>query len=378
MTFNVHPLMPPWRWEYKSWVSMDAGASCDWASLIERHRQRRAQDVPTVTVLAGDRRVGAWLWHSTPSLGGHASVVASGSERDTVLAQWLGGTELRAALHASILALMANDAGVSTPELVSRKAGRSPWQLEQMAERTAIAHELALSTVRAALGLPPAPAEPASSVLVLTQAHRLLGIVPPLLVDPDSASMDGLSRAAMMVTEFAEATPQADVGLLLGDISLDSLRPGIPDRVLTILREGVVHLREHGVMPQSAPVGVPVEYDARAFARSRAELTLFETLNARTRTHGVFMLNRKVDTSDGGAPLEVDLLAEPLKLALEVDGYHHFRDAHAYRRDRRKDVLLQHLGYVVLRVLAADVETELEHVVEIIDAAVERRRRSSA
>jgi very-short-patch-repair endonuclease len=49
----------------------------------------------------------------------------------------------------------------------------------------------------------------------------------------------------------------------------------------------------------------------------------------------------------------------------------------AYRRDRRKDVQLQELGYRVVRVLASDVHEEVEHVLEIVDGAVERLRSKS-
>ena len=42
-------------------------------------------------------------------------------------------------------------------------------------------------------------------------------------------------------------------------------------------------------------------------------------------------------------------------LAVEIDGYYHFQDADAYRRDRRKDLELQKRGFLVVRVLAEDV-----------------------
>ena len=71
---------------------------------------------------------------------------------------------------------------------------------------------------------------------------------------------------------------------------------------------------------------------------------------------------------------EVDLLCTSLKLALEVDGYHHFRAPEAYRRDRRKDVLLQQEGYLVLRVLADDVMNDVREVVAKVRDAVEHRR----
>lgn len=61
--------------------------------------------------------------------------------------------------------------------------------------------------------------------------------------------------------------------------------------------------------------------------------------------------------------MEVDFLCETAMLAVEIDGYHHFADKDAYRRDRRKDELLQENGYFVLRFLAEDV---LSHLGEVI------------
>ena len=73
-------------------------------------------------------------------------------------------------------------------------------------------------------------------------------------------------------------------------------------------------------------------------------------------------------------PVEVDLLSATLGLAVEIDGYHHFRDLENYRRDRRKDALLQKQGYLVLRFLAEDVVTRLEDILEEIRAAIAFRR----
>jgi very-short-patch-repair endonuclease len=46
-------------------------------------------------------------------------------------------------------------------------------------------------------------------------------------------------------------------------------------------------------------------------------------------------------------------------VVVELDGAQHLADAAAYRRDRRKDLLLQENGYRVLRFLAEDVGKEL-------------------
>jgi very-short-patch-repair endonuclease len=49
-----------------------------------------------------------------------------------------------------------------------------------------------------------------------------------------------------------------------------------------------------------------------------------------------------------------------------LDGSQHLGDADAYRRDRRKDALLQENGYLVLRFLAEDVGKYLDQVLDAI------------
>ena len=58
--------------------------------------------------------------------------------------------------------------------------------------------------------------------------------------------------------------------------------------------------------------------------------------------------------------------SRPAKLAVEIDGARHFDDKDAYRRDRRKDELLQGEGYFVLRFLAEDVLSDLDIVIDRI------------
>jgi hypothetical protein len=69
-----------------------------------------------------------------------------------------------------------------------------------------------------------------------------------------------------------------------------------------------------------------------------------------------------------GWPVEVPLPIDPewkrdyagglfcadSRVVIELDGAQHLADAEAYRRDRRKDAMLQKNGYFVLRFLAED------------------------
>ncbi|MEM1283223.1 MAG: DUF559 domain-containing protein [Chlamydiota bacterium] len=64
--------------------------------------------------------------------------------------------------------------------------------------------------------------------------------------------------------------------------------------------------------------------------------------------------------------MEVDFLYQGARLAVEIDGSQHLGDPDAYRRDRRKDALLQRNGYLVLRFLAEDVTKNLDSVLDSI------------
>ena len=72
--------------------------------------------------------------------------------------------------------------------------------------------------------------------------------------------------------------------------------------------------------------------------------------------------------------MEVDLLCDDARVVVELDGAQHLTDAAAYRRDRRKDQLLQENGDIVLRFLAEDLAKELDTVLDAILRAAARRR----
>jgi very-short-patch-repair endonuclease len=110
-------------------------------------------------------------------------------------------------------------------------------------------------------------------------------------------------------------------------------------------------------------------------ARSASEAFLFRRLETLTETKGRFRLNERLPISfDGSGALEVDLLCADSRVAIELDGAQHLTDRDAYRRDRRKDQLLQENGYFVLRFLAEDVGKELDRVLDAVLRAIGRRR----
>ena len=110
-------------------------------------------------------------------------------------------------------------------------------------------------------------------------------------------------------------------------------------------------------------------------ARSAAEAFLFQRLETLPETRGRFSLNVKLPIAFGkNAFLEPDLLCGELRIALEIDGVQHLGSTEAYRRDRRKDMLLQENGYFVMRFLYDDVLSNLDYVLGAVLWEVRRRQ----
>jgi len=119
---------------------------------------------------------------------------------------------------------------------------------------------------------------------------------------------------------------------------------------------------------------VRADADGADRARSASEAFLFRRLESLAETKGRFRLNEQLPIAfDASCTLEVDLLCTEARVAIELDGAQHLADADAYRRDRRKDQLLQENGYFVLRFLAEDLGRDLDRVLDAILRALGRR-----
>ncbi len=114
-------------------------------------------------------------------------------------------------------------------------------------------------------------------------------------------------------------------------------------------------------------------------ARSASEAFLFRRLETLPETAGRFRLNVELPIPfDGSGKMEVDCLCAEAALIVELDGGQHLADAVAYRRDRRKDTLMQEHGYFVLRFLAEDVGARLDEVLDAILRALAHRRKGQS
>lgn len=209
----------------------------------------------------------------------------------------------------------------------------------------------------------------------------------------DGALLEGpLATAMAAAVAQAAANPAGPIAVLCSPADLHAWRAGRHDRLAAMVDEGAIAIPDDelpghpapggpaaaGSFPRppssSPPVSSPVpRYTAGA--RSAAEAALLEALEGTPATAGQFELNGRLAVRFGAGAIEVDLLARRDRIAIEVDGYHHF-DLDAYRRDRRKDLLLQTHGYVVIRVLADDVVQDAGPAVNAVCQALAFRRAS--
>lgn len=334
---------------------------------FERHAQRRAAGLPTPVVLVGLDTVATWL-----DLHQERGVVRlSAADAARGASAYLDAPLVRARLATRIEARILA-ARASLPATVPRTAYEADvWS--DLARDTLLgagdaeAALLVSSILRAAR-------EDAETRAFAAAMHVLGDLAPALLVDTGG----GLDPAVRAAVGFAEASPCAHVAVVTdaGAWALWSERPGRehakallracvaelpPDRRIADETRAIDDARALGARAKQSRA--PEDDDA---ARSAAERALFEALESAPHSRGRFSLNHRLDILFGNRELEIDLACTALRLAVEVDGYFHFQDPGAYRRDRRKDVVLQREGYFVVRVLAEDITDRIDEIVETI------------
>jgi superfamily II DNA or RNA helicase len=118
------------------------------------------------------------------------------------------------------------------------------------------------------------------------------------------------------------------------------------------------------------------EAEGAARARSASEAFIFRRFETLPALAGRFRLNARLAIPfDDHSEMEVDLLCEAAKVVIEIDGLQHLGDVEAYRRDRRKDALLQAQSYFVLRFLADDLGKNLDSVLDTVLRTLASRSR---
>jgi very-short-patch-repair endonuclease len=144
--------------------------------------------------------------------------------------------------------------------------------------------------------------------------------------------------------------------------------------VRRLARDGVDESLANLFADAARPI-VP-EAEGTSRARSATEAFLYRRLESLHETKGRFRLNAELPIAfDALSRMEVDLLCADSRVVVELDGAQHLADAVAYRRDRRKDQLLQENGYLVLRFLSGDVGKDLNAVLDAILRSLAHRQR---
>jgi hypothetical protein len=153
--------------------------------------------------------------------------------------------------------------------------------------------------------------------------------------DVETCMRDAMAKAL--------AAPARPIAVHASLEALMAWRHGRADRLAAMFDEGLVRVEERAAAEPS--------FDAR----SAAEAAMFEALEATAATRGRFELNGNLAIRFGPTAAEIDLVSRGDRIAIEIDGVHHFTDPDRYRRDRRKDLMMQTQGLLVIRVLAEDV-----------------------
>jgi hypothetical protein len=390
------------------------------ARQLRRHAERRRAGVPTVTLA-----LGSFVEHTARlrrCLAGEGSdiVVAEPAPPEMLARTWIDSLTGRRDLRETAFSAIAGARPELSALLPAQWSSRTPrerelWLTQLMSDTRAPSAQGALGWLRdrsSALGMT------ASSDNPLRVLSRLTDWVsasawPALLVTASSAP-----HLEALVT-LAIAVPRLPLLAVVDEQRWTSERSRLCSRTRSLLSEGVVLLRDlpetadpdHAILPPpdiGATEGASTrpqsrlallferadgacrranalaeenseeDPEASELARSLAELLLSEMLERDVVTRGLFALNATLPFEFGTQPAEVDLLCRSLDLAVEVDGYFHFTNPARYRRDRRKDLLLQTHGFWVARYLATDVVDRGDDVVSSIRTLIQRRKPTTA
>lgn len=202
------------------------------------------------------------------------------------------------------------------------------------------------------------------------------------LTETSGSLLEGepLDRTLREAVAKAIAAPHLPIAVLASKQAISAWRHGRSDRIAALTDEGLLEVAEPDASSDLPESRRPARSEGATStpllnldARSAAEAALFEALEATPATAGRFQLNESLSIRFGSRAAEIDLLARVDRIAIEIDGVHHFADPDCYRRDRRKDLLLQTQGLLVIRLLAEDVLRDPRDAVTVVCQALAYR-----
>jgi very-short-patch-repair endonuclease len=409
-------------------VPLDPRSDAFAYQMLDRHQRRREeQGIPTLTMLVGPpgRAVGLLRqWLSARHRPLCTAAVDTEAEAVRAWGELLARTR---DLRADAAEFLGSFAGFSPGELRARLERKTVHEREVLLQElfplvpngdaAAICRELLSGSAPQASSLSfgavlASCGGEASRVFAALHALVPAGSAPALLLT--GSGPESLTRAARTAARLCAAVPAVPLALNMERRFVDSFLAGTGGQPQALVREGRVELEapspeelwrrlevlgvrqpqelssslsrlaEDGASEElltrfaeaardreAAATGDAVEADR---ARSAAERFLQLLLEELPETQGLFELNERTEFLINNRPVEVDFLSRRLRVAIEIDGYYHFRDMEAYRRDRRKDLALQCHGYLVLRFLAEDVVARFREIRDTLQEVVTQRR----
>lgn len=375
-------------------------------SRLDRHAVRRAGGVPTVSALVGPVGEGRRAWTEWATRAGLLTLSAHGRFPS---ADWLATAVAAVPLPPLAIGTLASRLGRDREQLLVEWRTKTPSDRER-SWGTAPPHPD--DDVLRAISL--VPGDVSSGVLIdllRSFGDRGTTLLPRTYPEAKwpgvmfvAGTVGELTAVAVEVTTWAVRVPSLSSAVVVPEaVWAEYLRTAPESRAKAILREGEVEV--HGLDAAAAdqlltaagvtgPVRAaiatggadeavvaaaeevaratatrPESEEADTRARSAAEAFLFRMLESLPETAGRFEPNAELDFRFGPRAAEVDLLCRGSRLVIEIDGYYHFGEPTAYRRDRTKDWELQRRGFIILRFLADDVLPRYEEVRDrILDA----------
>src|SRR5688572_7381535 len=220
---------------------------------LDRHRARRAQQLPTVSVLAGAPPSIVPLYRRALEREGRGIVQTSASARSEVERAWVENV------------VRSNDLLRAALENLAHHAQQSPLAMSaELAGRSSAERDLYFRT--------------------LTPSRSMEGVRRVLI---DRQTPESLSTILALIGE---------------------------DRAPGLLRETIIRVEAEVMEPPRPVLARPVEPKREDAARSEAEAFLQRSLSASARLKGLFELNGKLPLEDGRV-LEVDFLSRDLRIA---------------------------------------------------------------
>lgn len=360
---------PPRRVELDAIPDHCEGWTLDpaFAAALDRHDAARAQGFPALSVIAGEPMATQAAWATWAAGRGLLTLRTDARDVETAVAELLAQLPWLRCLREARIRL-AGAARITADAIDAALDARSPhdrrrWIGDVAAlDRHARVSGWLLSALREpAAAVPDLATAPARGGELLSIACDLACPTAVLLqhTAPDAAWLErAIGTAAVLMTHM----PHRCVAVVApGELVTAVLGRARGSAAGSMARQGLVTL----ATPANRRPGR---------GRRRTARALLDALAADPRTRGRFEIDRPIALGEGGLAIDAGLVAMRARIAIEIDGWHHFHDPEGYVRDRIQDLRLQRAGYFVLRFLAEDVDERLASTVDQIALALASRR----